>query len=90
MFKEKEKIQEKIFVQHIFHCPDINPLITLNTIVMIDDNGNEFTWNTTSDKYPEQGEVSIMSATVAKVNYGKHNWDCDSYRVSNCRFKKCE
>ena len=90
MFKEKEKIQLKIFVQYIFHCPDVNPLKTLNTIIMLDDNGNEFTWNTTSNKYPEQGEISILSATIAEVGYGSHNWDCNSYRVTNCKFKKCE
>jgi len=87
MYKIKDKIDLTVKIVKIYKCPDTNPFKVHSSVLMEDDKKNEFTWNTTTDKYPIEG-VHQLKATISDNSVATHNWECKAYYVSNCKFSK--
>lgn len=88
MYKIKEKIEVEVEIVKIAKCPATDPFKTHSAVIMEDGKGNEFCWNTLTDKYPEEGGPYILKATISNNDTYTHNYELKAYHVSNCKFSK--
>jgi len=87
MYKIKDKIDITVDLIKVFKCPATDSFKKHSAVLMVDGKGNEFTWNTLTDKYPEIGTYRLK-ATIADNNVTTHDFELKAYHVSNCKFSK--
>lgn len=84
--KVKDKINTEVLVREVFKCPDIMSGRT-NFSVYMEDKNNEYIWNTFSNKFPEVGTKTILTAVIAETKAQGRSVDKDIFRVVRCSFK---